>query len=415
MEVFYWMHLHFPALKNKQTSWEKNGSGGKESKSSKKLSASEDNHLGWKRLLWKLCLSCLSCGLFAIAHFCPTLGKTLAPTCLLCSSVLPCSSDSGNPDAAPLYSPRFAVTEAADNQVTSLFDVSVTPQHLLTSFFECSFRLSHEWRCSSNSARVEREREAVHGRNWGVWEGGCRLGCLTNDFLQLLETVQTCIHSLRRRSATAGRWPAFGGIQGAYVTVNLSCLTWILLRDLDPINKNHSLFMQVGFFKKNFIWICADVGSPAGHNHMNHPFSSSPYIPKPPSSQALVDPFSLFSPLLFSSSLDSGRIAHFVNFFPRNHVAQLDFQWLRSFTEVPRHLGECCFSTSWMEPRQPWSRARKETLLVAAPRPLMLPFNVCSWWRSFQTGESNAENSAERTSVAWLLIFLCFHICWFIA
>lgn len=93
-----------------------------------------------------------------------------------------------------------------------------------------------------------------------------------------------------------------------------------------------------------FIWICADVGSPTGHNHMNHPFSSSPYIPKSTSSQALVDPFSLFSPLLFSSSFDSGRIAHFVSFFPRNHVAQLDFQWLRSFAEVPRHLGERCFS-----------------------------------------------------------------------
>lgn len=234
------------------------------------------------------------------------------------------------------------------------------------------------------------EREAVHGRNWGVWEGVVLAALRMTFFSYSLETVQTCIHSLRHRSATAGRWPAFGGIQGAYVTVNLSCLTWILLRGLDPINKNHSLFMQVGFFSIFFIWICVDVGSPSGHNHMTHPFSPSPYIPKPPSSQALVDPFSLFSPLLFSSSLDSGRIAHFVNLFPRNHVAQLDFQWLRSFTEVPRHLGECCFSTSWMEPRQPWSRARKETLLVAAPRSLMLPFKVCSWWCSFQTGESNA-------------------------
>lgn len=112
----------------------------------------------WKQLLWKLCLSCLSCGLFAIAHLCPTLGKTLAPTCRLCSSVLPCSSDSVNPDTVSLYSPCFGVTEPADNQVTWLINISVIPQKGV-------------------------EREATHGR-YGGWGGG-HLGCLTNDFLQL--------------------------------------------------------------------------------------------------------------------------------------------------------------------------------------------------------------------------------------
>lgn len=75
----------------------------------------------------------------------------------------------------------------------------------------------------------EREREAVHGRNWGVWEGGGEGVALAASrmtfFSYSFERVQTCIHSLPRRSATAGRWPAFGGVQGAYVTVNLSCLT----------------------------------------------------------------------------------------------------------------------------------------------------------------------------------------------
>lgn len=40
----------------------------------RKLRASEDNHLVWKWLLWKLWLSSLSCGPFGVAHFCVTVG-----------------------------------------------------------------------------------------------------------------------------------------------------------------------------------------------------------------------------------------------------------------------------------------------------------------------------------------------------
>lgn len=214
----------------------------------------------WKQLLWKLCLSCLSCGLFAIAHLCPTLGKTLAPTCRLCSSVLPCSSDSVNPDTVSLYSPCFGVTEPADNQVTWLINISVIPQKGV-------------------------EREATHGR-YGGWGGGS--SWLSHKWLSSiihLKQSRPVGHNLHHRSATAAGSPAFGGIHRVYVTgTSLACwMTWILLRGLDPINKNHSfsLFMQVFSF---FFWICVDVGSPAGHNHMNHSFSSSPYISTPPSS-----------------------------------------------------------------------------------------------------------------------------------
>lgn len=140
----------FPCIKKQkkqqQISWKKNGSGGKESKSSENGAWVKTTTSVWKQLLWKLCLSCLSCGLFAIAHLCPTLGKTLAPTCRLCSSVLPCSSDSVNPDIVSLYSPCFGVTEPADNQVTWLINISVIPQKGV-------------------------EREATYGRYGGWWGG----------------------------------------------------------------------------------------------------------------------------------------------------------------------------------------------------------------------------------------------------
>ncbi len=40
----------------------------------RKLRASEDNHLVWKWLLWKQCLSFLASGPFGVAHFCVTVG-----------------------------------------------------------------------------------------------------------------------------------------------------------------------------------------------------------------------------------------------------------------------------------------------------------------------------------------------------
>lgn len=64
-----------------------------------------------------------------------------------------------------------------------------------------------------------------------------------------LETIQTRGHNLHRRSATAGGRPALGGARRAHVTgtSHAWCVTWILLRRIHPINKNHSLFKQVFF------------------------------------------------------------------------------------------------------------------------------------------------------------------------
>lgn len=115
-------------------------------------------------------------------------------------------------------------------------------------------------------------------------------------FIYSLETIQTRGHNLHRRRAAAGGRPALGGAGRAHVpgSAHAWCVTWILLRRIDPINKNHSLFMRGFFFGPLDQRRCG-----FSHRRMNPAVAPPPTgRPKPPSAlkpPSLAKPFSLFA------------------------------------------------------------------------------------------------------------------------
>ena len=112
--------------------------------------------------------------------------------------------------------------------------------------------------------------------------------------------------------------------------------------------------------------MCVDVGSPAGHSRMNHPFPSSPYIPKVPCSQALAAPLGSF----LRSSLAVYSIPDAREQLPDWPFGECLTQkscgpvGCAVAAEAPRGAGGISSRLS-----AAWTRAAGDTLLAVAPRP----------------------------------------------
>lgn len=127
-------------------------------------------------------------------------------------------------------------------------------------------------------------------------------------------------------------------------------------------------------------------------------FSFNPPIPAPEGTNIPgLCPVHIHSPsppaswkTLTRHVLDAKLFCPFVDSLTRNHVAQLNY-WAvyRGFTYCWGILEHALFN----QRRRLWSRHTKRPFSVTRVAPeallLMLPFNVWSWWCSFQTRESN--------------------------
>lgn len=207
---FNWMLLNFTRLiwikkSVEELDWRER------ERTQREPSASEDNHLVWKWLLWKLCLSCLSCGLFGIAPFfppplfLPNSGSKLAPTCCRCCCRLLLLEPLDfillvsvfvvhSPEPADLHATSAAIPQQLRVVLSISFILIEWPTNLVTL-----------WMCTGEPGIL------------GGWGGPSWLH--TSRFHFLFETVQTRSPNLRHQCTTAVYVPE---------TSQACCVTWIL-------------------------------------------------------------------------------------------------------------------------------------------------------------------------------------------